>query len=427
MPGALTTAHARYAACLTPAPGFRPCFPCMACRTCQVRCGSVCAFAQQQPAHLSDHPRHEPAPRHHAAGKGRGPVCFLSGCALQGPCRRCIGGVPWCCAWPDQPPRRRLRHPQPVCGWPLQVGGKGKDRQDQLVCDAAFGPSVVMGWMSALSQNWSYLLALQPGAGWWRLPPCRQRCRAAHAAPPSCQAALCAQVARSVVPNVLPSGLAASSNTSSSPEPGPACLPPTNALPCLQTLRSQRRCWSSSQTCCSGRRSRASWGWACSEHKPAPLHALGTPWRGLALLLARLGFLLTTKSMQVGVGGAAHTSPKRLQGASGRGLRAHRVQAGARGSSGTAHGRAPPAHRSHGPIERKGSTAQISAGDRWSVPTACRVAAPGPCHSSRMLDRPDHWMLSTLQSAGSTSRQAAPLCMPQHASTLSALGASRPP
>lgn len=33
------------------------------------------------------------------------------------------------------------------------------------MCDAAFGPTVVMGWMSALSQNWSYLLALEPGAG----------------------------------------------------------------------------------------------------------------------------------------------------------------------------------------------------------------------------------------------------------------------
>lgn len=104
------------------------------------------------------------------------------------------------------------------------------------MCDAAFGPSVVMGWMSALSQNWSYLLALEPGAGWWRLgaaQPCRQRCRAAHAAPPSCQAALCAQVARSVVPSVLPSGLAASSNTSSSPEPGSACLPASHQCPAM--------------------------------------------------------------------------------------------------------------------------------------------------------------------------------------------------
>ncbi|KAL4431105.1 hypothetical protein ABPG75_006361 [Micractinium tetrahymenae] len=45
-----------------------------------------------------------------------------------------------------------------------QVSGKGKARQERLVCDAAFGPTVVMGWMSALSQNWSYLLALEPGA-----------------------------------------------------------------------------------------------------------------------------------------------------------------------------------------------------------------------------------------------------------------------
>ncbi|KAL4421984.1 hypothetical protein ABPG77_011007 [Micractinium sp. CCAP 211/92] len=45
-----------------------------------------------------------------------------------------------------------------------QIRGKGKQRQDQLVCDAAFGPTVVMGWMSALSQKWSYLLALEPGA-----------------------------------------------------------------------------------------------------------------------------------------------------------------------------------------------------------------------------------------------------------------------
>lgn len=45
-----------------------------------------------------------------------------------------------------------------------QLDGKGKAQREQLVCDAAFGPSVVMGWMSSLTQNWSYLMELEPGA-----------------------------------------------------------------------------------------------------------------------------------------------------------------------------------------------------------------------------------------------------------------------
>ena len=120
-----------------------------------------------------------------------------------------------------------------------QMSGKGKERQDRLVCDAAFGPSVVMGWMSALSQNWSYLLALEPGAGWLVVPGCLPALPVA-AAP---LAATCVRAhplswlsSQPACPAVQHCSLAAAPGEVLQPL-DPAYLPASFVPPCLQMQR----------------------------------------------------------------------------------------------------------------------------------------------------------------------------------------------
>lgn len=45
-----------------------------------------------------------------------------------------------------------------------QVAGKGEDQETPLA-EAAYGSNVIIGMLSTLVQNWSYSVALGPGAG----------------------------------------------------------------------------------------------------------------------------------------------------------------------------------------------------------------------------------------------------------------------
>jgi uncharacterized membrane protein YagU involved in acid resistance len=54
---------------------------------------------------------------------------------------------------------------QKVLMWQSNGKQNGKEVEDTPLCEAAYASSVVMGMISAAVQDWSYHVALEPGAG----------------------------------------------------------------------------------------------------------------------------------------------------------------------------------------------------------------------------------------------------------------------